>query len=126
MVENGAFTIALKNSVLLELMQCYATVGAYCFRLKLKQNALQEEKPNAERISSRVYAYKIENIMKEPADLFSHGLRICYSGTEVTVPFQSAVQPRPVIMPVSRMRKTPRYKSIKLPVSGVTWLAFCA
>ena len=63
---------------------------------------------------------------KEPTDLLSHGLRICYGGTKVPVPLQSAVQPRPVIVSVSRMREAPRYKSVKLAVSGITWLAFCA
>ena len=60
------------------------------------------------------------------ADLFTHGLRICDSSAEVTVPFQSSIQSCPVIMSVSRMRKTPWNEGVELPVSGVTGPAFGA
>lgn len=76
--------------------------------------------------SYRVVSMPVRQCRKEPADLLSHGLRICYGSTKVPVPLQSAVQPRPVIVSVSRMRKAPWYKSVKLAVSGITWLAFCA
>lgn len=91
----------------------------------------RSEIPNLQRKQKSGHKYSKEFlcsdcIVNAPADLLSHGLRIRDGCTEVPVPLQSTVQPRPVIMAVSRMWKTPWYKSVDLTVSRVTWLALCA
>ena len=94
--------------------KCWLIRPAHCLHLCFKDNCC---------ISQSGLTYQND---EKVADLFTHGLRICDSSAEVTVPFQSSIQSRPVIMSVSRMRKTPRNKGVKLPVSGVTGLAFGA
>ena len=49
--------------------------------------------------------------VQHPA-LLAHGLRICDGGGKESVPLQPAVQTRPVVVPVSSVRKTPGDQSV--------------
>ena len=55
--------------------------------------------------------------------LFSHGLRVGDSGTEISVPLQSTIEAGPVVVPVTSVWQTPGDQGAKLFVRSVTWLA---
>lgn len=57
--------------------------------------------------------------IQEP-DLFAHGLRIGDSSTEETIPLQAAIQPCPMVVPISSMGQAPGNKGVELAVHRIT------
>jgi hypothetical protein len=52
--------------------------------------------------------------------LFAHGLRVCHSCAEKSIPLQASIQSSPMVVSVTGVRETPGDQSIVLPVHWIT------
>ena len=75
---------------------------------------------NNEYATEELSRYRNKIVLLLLTHLFSHWLWVGYSGGEEPVPLQPSVQPRPMVVTISRVWKTPWNESAKLFVRWIT------